>query len=335
MCQRLSSAPSRFRASLPEVDTVFNRVLCCDLMKIDKSMLLHCVDKDTKFNAAEFLQNESAEDVWESYQRIWALRYIGHPDVLHADAGSQFGSRIFRTQCKLASIYLKLSGVESRNSIGVGERYHKFLRQISKKVKSEIPTMDKKDILNSAIKVLNDTAGPHGLVPTLLVFEVMPRTPVTPLNLPDQIKRMEAMEKARSELSAITADDKVKRAPLSTVPTAASSDIKIGMEALVYREGPKVWDGPFIVLDVCRKVVHLNINGRSVKFSIDKVKQYRRSTVVSNPPIQQGDSRDHTESQQTAPLTERIDQIMCDIRRDSMESRRNIDVPLEISEFIT
>ena len=58
VCQRLSRAPSRFPVPFPHKDIVFNRILCVDIMFLDKKAVLHCVDKDTKFNRAAFFQTK-------------------------------------------------------------------------------------------------------------------------------------------------------------------------------------------------------------------------------------------------------------------------------------
>jgi hypothetical protein len=40
-----------------------------------------------------------------------------------------------------------------------------------------------------SVKAVNDCVGPEGLVPSLLVFGVMPRLPDFPLQVPSQIER--------------------------------------------------------------------------------------------------------------------------------------------------
>ena len=87
VCQRLSRAPSRFRVSLPHKNIVLNLVLCLDIMLLDQRPVLHCVDKDSKFNSAAFLPGETVDKLWTTYQGIWALPYVGHPEHMHADQG--------------------------------------------------------------------------------------------------------------------------------------------------------------------------------------------------------------------------------------------------------
>ena len=129
VCQRLSRAPSRFRVSLPMENVVFNRILCVEIMYLESNPVLHCVDRETKFNAATFLPDETTETAWQTYQRIWSLLYVGHTEHMHADQGPQFKSRRWEGLCHLAAINLTLSGVEEHNALGEGERYHSYLRQ--------------------------------------------------------------------------------------------------------------------------------------------------------------------------------------------------------------
>lgn len=91
---------------------------------------------------------------------------------MHADQGPQFKSRKWEGLCHLAGIDLTISGVEEHNALGEGERYHSYLRLTFKKVKKDFPILENQYALQIAVKMVNDTAGPHGLIPTLLVFGV-------------------------------------------------------------------------------------------------------------------------------------------------------------------
>ncbi|XP_044714586.1 uncharacterized protein HRG_11872 [Hirsutella rhossiliensis] len=52
------------------------------------------------------------------------------------------------------------------------ERYHAPIRRAYEILKAELKTASAESLLQMAFKSVNDTAGPDGLVPTLLVFEV-------------------------------------------------------------------------------------------------------------------------------------------------------------------
>ena len=76
--------------------------------------------------------------------------------------------------------------MEAYNSISKVERYYTLLRQVYKIIRTELKEegINNEVYLQIAIKAINDTAGPNGLVPTLLVFRAYPRmTLANPLAL--------------------------------------------------------------------------------------------------------------------------------------------------------
>jgi hypothetical protein len=94
------------------------------------------------------------------------------------DHGNIFTSPRLKELTDLNGIVLQLSGTESHNSLGVGERYHAPLRRLYHKIISECPRLDPHLALKHAVQAMNDTQGPEGLVPSLLLFGVLPRFPV-------------------------------------------------------------------------------------------------------------------------------------------------------------
>jgi hypothetical protein len=75
----------------------------------------------------------------------------------------------------LVGVELAISGIESHNSLGVGERYHGPLRQIYDPIMDNSERADPVLALKVAVKTMNDTLGPEELVPSLLVFGSLPR----------------------------------------------------------------------------------------------------------------------------------------------------------------
>lgn len=66
--------------------------------------------------------------------------------------------------------------VEAHWSIGKVERYHAPLRRAYEIMRTELnSSTSDAAVLQMAVKAVNDTAGPDGLVPTLLVFGAYPR----------------------------------------------------------------------------------------------------------------------------------------------------------------
>lgn len=52
--------------------------------------------------------------------------------------------------------------------------------------------MNKDKALGRAVKAMMETAGPNGISPMLLVFLIIPRIKITPVDLPKQRKSMKA-----------------------------------------------------------------------------------------------------------------------------------------------
>ena len=71
-------------------------------------------------------------------------------------------------------IELRISGVEAHNSLGIGERLHEPLRRIYRKIIFDFPQIDRNIALKLSIKAMNDTHGDNGLVPSLVVFGIIP-----------------------------------------------------------------------------------------------------------------------------------------------------------------
>lgn len=281
VCQRLARAPGRFRVALPSDDIVFNAVVLIDIMYLNGRTLIHVVDKDTNFSAAGFTRGERIEELWQLYLDVWVHKYVGHPQVMHADHAPQFESPIWRGLLASAGTELVLSGIESHNALGVGERYHSFLRSVYRRVKLTHPAMPEDVALATTVAAMNQTAGPSGLIPTLLVFGVIPRMPVAPLPLPAQRDRMQAVVTARKEMQTEAAKARVRVALRAPVPSASSRDLRPGEQVLLFREKPPIgedtfphWIGPYTVVAQQAKVVWLIVDGELKQFSVDKVKRF-------------------------------------------------------------
>lgn len=51
------------------------------------------VDEDTQFQAADVLSNRSAGDVWRTIGYIWKDFFLGPPEHIYVDQGSNYTSR--------------------------------------------------------------------------------------------------------------------------------------------------------------------------------------------------------------------------------------------------
>lgn len=72
-------------------------------------------------------------------------------------------------------IRTKAIPVEAAHSTSFVKKYHVAVRRAFHIIKKESPIMDDDDELQMAVKSINDSTGPDGLLPTLLVFWAITR----------------------------------------------------------------------------------------------------------------------------------------------------------------
>lgn len=156
------------------------------------------------------------------------------------------------------------------NALGVGERYHSYLRRIFERIVSDALNTDPSLALSILTKVLDDTAGPFGLSPTLLVFFIVPRLPINPKELPKQVKQTKAMKAVQVEMASAIAIDRFKTALVRSIPAVADSETVEGFEVFMFHENPiGKWMGPYIVNRRDGKMLILDTRNRFLDASID------------------------------------------------------------------
>jgi hypothetical protein len=110
------------------------------------------------------------------------------------------------------NIDVKEVPVKAHNSIGKVERYYSLLRQAYKILSSELPSANKEAILQITVKAVNDSAGPDGIVPTLLVFGAYPCMTRDFLPSPFITEQAKAIHKAMKEMRRLYAEQQVNNA---------------------------------------------------------------------------------------------------------------------------
>ena len=91
------------------------------------------------------------------------------------NTGKNFISKEFKQYAVNMGTTTRSVPVEAYNLIGIVERYYGPLRRIYHIITSKILGINKDMALQIAFKAINDSAGPDGLIPTLLVFGAYPR----------------------------------------------------------------------------------------------------------------------------------------------------------------
>ena len=288
MCQKNGRSPRRFRFTLHDEDMRFNYNVYIDIMYMDSPALpvLHVVDEATRFQAARFLKDISTSTVWNTLRNCWMDTYLGPPDFITHDSGTQFTSSDFVQKAKGMSITTKCVPVEAHHSIGRVERYHAPLRRAFSIIKEELPQLTNAIALQMATKAINDTAGPDGLTPTLLVFGTYPRMSDDDSPHASIAERRETMNKAMEEVSKLYTKRQVSEALAERNGPDVSDlvDAPIGSKVLVWREKPKAWKGPYTLLAIDGGTVNIDLPSGPTVFAITSVKLYHEDEETLSSP---------------------------------------------------
>ncbi|KAF7578397.1 hypothetical protein PtrM4_026370 [Pyrenophora tritici-repentis] len=137
-------------------------------------------------------------------------------------------------------------------SIGKVERYHAPLRRAYEILRTELDTgTSDAAVLQIAVKAVNDTAGPDGLVPTLLVFGAYPWISIDSPLSPSITHRAEAIQKAIRALRKAAAEHTVSNAlgTRNRPTTDGVLSLPLQSEVIVWREKNR-WQGPYRVIDM-------------------------------------------------------------------------------------
>ena len=115
----------------------------------------------------------------------WINIYLGPPDIIIYDIGKNFISKEFKQYTTILGTATRSVPVKAHNLVGMVERYHGPLYRIYYIIIAELLDISKDIALQMAFKAINDSAGPNGLIPTLLVFRAYPR--IVESNAPNPI----------------------------------------------------------------------------------------------------------------------------------------------------
>ena len=280
-CQLHAKAPSRFKFRIRDTDPdfEFNAEIIIDIFYLDGHPVLHVVDSATAFQAAKFIKDMSTKHVWEALKLCWIDVYQGPPERMVHDAGKNFTSVEFKQSATAMAIDVEEVPVEAHNSIGKVERYHGPLRRAFNIIKAEMPGTIADVILQAAVKAINDTAGPRGLVPTLLVFGSYPRitSATTTSPTPSIQQRAQAIQQAMKELREYQARRQVGDALKMRNGPCIDDVLKLrpGDEVLVWREAG-AWTGPFRLLAIDDVECTVQISHGPTRFRITSIRPYHR-----------------------------------------------------------
>lgn len=128
--------------------------------------------------------------------------------------------------------------------------------------------MEPEIILRYAVKGLNDTMEPNGLVSSLLVFGFMPIFHMDNKANPIHNTIMKMTELERDKLLKIRTEQRIATALGTNIPPSAKYTIKAGDEVLTYSERERKWIPNPRVVVVYGKHVCINTGKRIVNLHI-------------------------------------------------------------------
>jgi hypothetical protein len=176
---------------------------------MDSRPVLHITDKDNKHGASRFVRcsskNPTTAQLWDTFVQAWALVYVGMPDVITTDRGTQFISRDFELAFSYQGVKQKYTSVKSRHPLGAGERTHAVLGRVYLKTRHDHPKLSQELALAHSQKAINENRGTDGIVTTLLAYGSMPRFRAAGLDarLQPNSERFRCMATARAEYTQI------------------------------------------------------------------------------------------------------------------------------------
>lgn len=106
---------------------------------------------------------------------MWIDTYLGLSDVIKHEAGTHFMACEFQQNSAAIVIRLNSVPVESPLSMSTHERHHTLVCSAYNVICSESLSSDREVALQMAVKAVNDSVGPHGLIHSLLVFGTLSR----------------------------------------------------------------------------------------------------------------------------------------------------------------
>jgi len=100
----------------------------------------------------------------------WINTYLGPLNIITHNIGKNFISKEFKRYAIILGTSIRSVPVEAYNLVRIVERYYSPPRRIYYIITAELPDISKDMALQIAFKAINDSVGPNGLIPTLLVF---------------------------------------------------------------------------------------------------------------------------------------------------------------------
>lgn len=142
-------------------------------MYICQKPVLHIVDSAAKSSASRFLADSSTSSAWTAFFECWGSVHTDLLNKIRVHHGSCIGDDFYTVASGARNTYGR-SGSKAHSSLWIRKGFHKPLRNTFRKAKlSRALHILNSSTLSTRVKVMNDTLGPEGLVPSALVPELI------------------------------------------------------------------------------------------------------------------------------------------------------------------
>jgi hypothetical protein len=255
------------------------------------------------------------------------------------DSGKQFTSKEFAQYANTMGIKVKIVPVEAHNSIGIVECYHGPIRYAYLIIITEIQGIDKDMVLQMAFKAINDTAGPDGLVPTLLVYSTLSRMVEYDTPLPTIAQYSAALKKAITEIQKLRAKRQVNNA-LNTRNGPSITDIHeliLNSDILVWREGNTGqsgnWEGLYKLVAINGKSCVLALPRGNITFHSTSVKPFNVPDIEAEiDPLEPEYNSQETEGEEDIIVIDTSPTVPP--KRDRGRSRKNANITVLLQDNV-
>ena len=131
---RAWSRPGPKSIATTHLPTKFNEVVEADLLFYKRHVILHLLDRCTRFTVASLLPNREVDSILELLHKHW-IALLGPPATLVSDQEGAFQSPISATFLERKGVALKLRSKEQHAQ--TVERHHEILRQMLHKLEEQ------------------------------------------------------------------------------------------------------------------------------------------------------------------------------------------------------
>jgi hypothetical protein len=281
--QRTATKPIHFSISLNWQGARFNHVIQVDVVHFTDGAVVHVIDSATGFNAARFtksLLNPSGSEIWDAVKSGRMNFYVGPPDILQVDRGTNFNSNFIQTGCAMLGIEFQAIPTEAPWRIGKVERGHVALKVAYEKLREDLPDVDRDTLLSMDVKALNDSVGPSGISPTFAVFGTAARhfPALHKDHAVTHADRVRALEAARRAVEKYNASQSIKSAGKHTGPVPGERKLAVCMDIITYRKKVR-WTGLFKLTGLTTTDAEVvDKNGEIIVLEQTRVKEFHHPT---------------------------------------------------------